>query len=1796
MNFVAQVEEHLRDLGAEARKKHPGVKEASERAILQLRTLQNSYVTAVRKASQASGGQHPTTALFQSQDLLRPFLLAANYPNASPELLDISLRGMSLLIKGNAICPGDGIHMVRVWTIQANVCASTLSTEKKATPNTGSSSSSSSWFGMLSSSTSDVSSSGRQGIPQRKESSEKLALEILRCLVLLLENKHLPVTDEQWTASVALSCILGHLKVMVVQQAAKASLHQVLSLLFKSNHDHSIETWRDLLILASQERTSLRGAFSQCKSSAPSPTLCLELVCQVARGNTEWFQDNIEEIEMESMQVATALLQNTKSISFELVWRSYDFASVMLVTSLECDDSNDHDEIGDKDSKDKLDEEASLEPDSEIEDEELRELDECREQLIAALVKGISRATEICRNNDDFEDGYVYTGEVTQTKPNKPLVTLVPDSLLWRAGLALETLSVVLGRNPKCVVSVVEAVSDFATICASCRDHMLQLVSCSQKSGIVANDTHDDGDNSIVLPSLFRRAEEIQSAALTSQKTSENAKNLPSTSCSVGDTLWIAFHCLLETSRYVDEETSFAPLLAILQHFLKRFPGSREIVHYTLVGYNRLAHIIKTGNELQRKALVSSLCKLSLPSWGIHDSATLLQDHNIEALICMLRIVHKYRDNIMSEWYMVLWTLEELSTLSTSSPKLSDDGYKSALIVSDLYSRIAPLTTILSLESLSAVMEALIEIAQSPKTGRGTVSAEKLERTGLEDERLDKKGITKDEGSIGGKFISFAGKAILGSEKAENGNGSENQDMVAPIKLQRVKETYGEKYRQELLKRLTVARALRGELLANVPFSLLIMTDICLSNTFRFKTCGSIISSDLCKLAGSSEEARAYAMEALSFLIKSQLLEEKEIPAAFVGPAELVTEDPLRTQLFEVVAEKRTTEPDSSISQVDLLQPLCSTIKSTKEAGVAEAGISSLHSLLEGAGHNLNGKVWAIVIDAVSSVAGESSYHIDRTGSDWSTSCMLGFRCLKLIVDDFLEELPPPSDDSSIAPRKALMECCLSYGSSRHDVNTSLTAIGLLWTIADQDADASSIERALAKLVVLAGDCRTEVRNCAVNSLFSCIVGRGQNFTIDQWERCITDTVFGVYDQVLYRGGESNNQQDSPINDNSIKYKTSVHHSRDSADKQWATTEVLVLSGLVRVLRNNFNQLLQTTGNVRVVVGQSSTCVSKPWFVSAWSRILELALNAAKQTGGRETIDLRSTGADLMILCCQLSCRAGIQAALTPARVGTNMQVVNGALRSVGEAKGSKTQVQPTAQELVPESVKLYREELFKVGFDTLSLFQKHLEEAEKEVEESKPYHEPVQVQVLHRLAGGLGKLYECCKDGELSPNHDKIQCRIATARFLALESEGADADDFETRFVDLVGIVAKKAVSAQARFLTQAQRSAMDLLKEMVENGSNQSLKAVASMAGPAFFWSTEEESGSSSVDDGFGIETLAREAAIVVSDQIKNEKILDESKAQVLCMLLSVFVVESDKESWKLESKVAKEPGRKRNYKLFIPVMEEGLASAKRLDASDEATSSDLLDLLWERVDMVLSQMLSPIYIASHAPYVSQASNLAELIKAVVAFVQNERQNEVAALLSSGALKSVDIARDHSAYEIEDPKEDGKIRSKKRYDEALKICRECMIGLCRLQPKSSMLESIAAQVFEDLITALGDENEKHSHIKSTNIQIASITCQAIKVSNDMDSLVLSLFPKLCFLISVDHTELRTEVATIMKTVNIGETITDARNRMEKAEQEASEATSENESLKIAIEELQEENNRLQHQIAVFSSSSALT
>jgi hypothetical protein len=1046
-------------------------------------------VTAVRKATQ-TGGTHPTTQLFRSQDILRPFLLAANYPNASPKLLQISLSAMSLLIEGNAICPGDGIHMVRVWTIQANGCASALkkpssgkvtttTTSPNATSTTSNTASaSSSWFGgMLSSTTSDVSSSsGQGGGGNPKKESEKLALELLSCLIQLLELRDLPVTDEQWASSVALCCILLDVeKSTTVQQAAKSTLHQVLALLFEEESDICIETWKDLLALANNDATEQQqrmGAFSHCTAATaqvhktgpapPLPQTCLELLHILLSQEESWLTRDTTLLLPTFELVKQQLSQSNNEACLETLWRSSQLAKVLLTIDSNAD-------------------------------------------LIASLVQGIVTATETCRQSHDFEDGYVYTGGISSELPvnRKNATGLIPSDVLWKAGLALETFLFVLPHlDPNATHGVAEAISDFCTIGASCKDHMLQLVECAASKN-TADKLTNEPDVIYIEPSMFHGVEEAIKAE-TKISGGDNASVGSKTgggTCSMGEALWIAFHCILRLAKSVDAASFtmdgyFAPLLAVFQHYLKRFPACGVIVQCTLEGYVCLADLAipaESGNALLRQALLASLCKLSLPSWGKHDPSCQLEDHHVESLLCLLKILHRHYDSILSDWHMVMWTFQELSTLCISSASLSDEGYSKALAVSSTFARIAPLTTCLSAESLTCVIDALAEVSISCLQNKDILTeSDAISRAAeVAKPRLDSADLKqnhrrvstsssisgdlvdqKPRDSISGRLMGFAGRTLLGSQTPPETAG--DAAVPLPVVEERTRSTYFDSYRREFLQRLLSSkRAIRSDAMSKLPFSLAALTDVSLANIYRYQICGTSISNHFCSIAVASPDMRDYSMDILAMLISSQLTDERPISSGFSGPGRVSIERPMRNQYLVVEAvvvddsvgqsdaDGTDTIDDEPLSQADLIAPLCATIRTAESNELGEAGISAILSILEGAGHNMTDDVWTVLIAAIESLSGDVSKveneQIDRSGSDWASCCMLAFRCLKLIVEDFLDQLPPMSD-SAAAPRRALLVCCSSFGSSRHDVNISLTAIGLLWSIADLDSHSWSID------------------------------------------------------------------------------------------------------------------------------------------------------------------------------------------------------------------------------------------------------------------------------------------------------------------------------------------------------------------------------------------------------------------------------------------------------------------------------------------------------------------------------------------------------------------------------------------------------------------------------------------------------------------------------------------------------------------------------------------------------------------
>ena len=415
-----------------------------------------------------------------------------------------------------------------------------------------------------------------------------------------------------------------------------------------------------------------------------------------------------------------------------------------------------------------------------------------------------------------------------------------------------------------------------------------------------------------------------------------------------------------------------------------------------------------------------------------------------------------------------------------------------------------------------------------------------------------------------------------------------------------------------------------------------------------------------------------------------------------------------------------------------------------------------------------------------------------------------------------------------------------------------------------------------------------------MNTLFSCIVGRGNGFSATQWESCVCDKIFGVYDLVLSKTNESSDDKvdldGNAVESSKSRYKVNVHHSRDSAGKQWVATQVLTLQGLCRVLRSFFGRILEhlddeelspTNEDEKVDAeeeeeedsddeeGESdsydeetesdddddeeeeeeteedrpeerepmeSTKEKGPWLTKAWVRILDFGLQAAAQEGGRDTVDLRYAGVELLVLCGQLSCKAGIQAAITPARVGTKMQVINGALREADEDSNTKDtsaiEYQRTHSKVVDEC----REELFSEAVKKMSAYKDFIEATESAKEDNTAGMESTQVQVLQKFVTCLSSLYDCCKDEELSLA-GVAGDNAAMRRYFERQSGVTVPEHLECVFVQMLISVAQ-AASGGPRFLSQAQRASIDLLRAMMAAGSSEAILQTVAVAGPWLFW----------------------------------------------------------------------------------------------------------------------------------------------------------------------------------------------------------------------------------------------------------------------------------------------------------------------------------------------------------------------
>jgi len=282
-----------------------------------------------------------------------------------------------------------------------------------------------------------------------------------------------------------------------------------------------------------------------------------------------------------------------------------------------------------------------------------------------------------------------------------------------------------------------------------------------------------------------------------------------------------------------------------------------------------------------------------------------------------------------------------------------------------------------------------------------------------------------------------------------------------------------------------------------------------------------------------------------------------------------------------------------------VLSPLMILYSSNKNVDVQMGALKILLHVLERHGEKL-------------SYSWPSILHMLRVVTDASEKDLisLGFQSIRVIMNEGLATIPV----------QCLDECILvtgAYGTQKTEINISLTAVGLLWTATDfvvKGLISKSVEKAnhmneeaqsgatvkeinikqvspkqvvdysklffsvFSVLQKLGSDDRPEVRNSAVRTLFQTLSTHGQKLSKSMWEDCLWLYVFPMLEHVSHLASTSSRDewQGKELGTRAGKaVHMLIHHSRNTAQKQWDETIVLVLGGIARLLRSFFPFLQQ---------------------------------------------------------------------------------------------------------------------------------------------------------------------------------------------------------------------------------------------------------------------------------------------------------------------------------------------------------------------------------------------------------------------------------------------------------------------------------------------------------------------------------------------------------------------------------------------------------------------------------------------
>ncbi|XP_077567173.1 protein MON2 homolog isoform X1 [Stigmatopora nigra] len=277
--------------------------------------------------------------------------------------------------------------------------------------------------------------------------------------------------------------------------------------------------------------------------------------------------------------------------------------------------------------------------------------------------------------------------------------------------------------------------------------------------------------------------------------------------------------------------------------------------------------------------------------------------------------------------------------------------------------------------------------------------------------------------------------------------------------------------------------------------------------------------------------------------------------------------------------------------QLLLLNPL-KELSNVLHADIRQKQLESVLQILQSQGDSL-GPGWPLVLGVIGAIRNDQGESLIRTA----------FQCLQLVVTDFLPTMP-------CTCLQIVVDVAGSFGLQNQELNISLTSIGLLWNISDYffqrgEAITKELEREeevqqkqarekgetlnrpfhpappfdclwlclYAKLGELCVDPRPAVRKSAGQTLFSTIAAHGTLLHQPTWHIVVWKVLFHLLNCVRTSSTTADKEKIESGGGNIL-----IHHSRDTAEKQWAETWVLTLAGVARIF-NTRRYLLQKLGD-----------------------------------------------------------------------------------------------------------------------------------------------------------------------------------------------------------------------------------------------------------------------------------------------------------------------------------------------------------------------------------------------------------------------------------------------------------------------------------------------------------------------------------------------------------------------------------------------------------------------------------------